>query len=295
MNDRTKGALLTLFGGMCWGLSGSCGEYLFTVKGMDSRWLVPIRLGIAGVVLLLYCAYKYGKTTIEIWKKKEDIIDLLIYGLAGVSMCQFLYFSTIQLSSAAAGTILQDLSPVMILLSSCYLAHRKPKRYESAAVFFALLGVFLLSTHGDLTHLAIAPAAILTGVLCAVCVTIYNVYPKRLLNTWPITVLQGWAFLLGSIFFTVLFRPWNYHYIPDTAGYLGIGFVVLIGNVLAFPCYMAGVRMIGPEKGILYGFSEPVTAALVSSLVLKTSFTVYDLLGFASMFVMLKIITSENP
>ena len=52
-------------------------------------------------------------------KNPRNVVDLLIYGLAGVSCCQFTYFLTIQLSSAGMGTILQDLSPVIILLVVC--------------------------------------------------------------------------------------------------------------------------------------------------------------------------------
>ena len=51
MTDSIKGALLTMFGGMCWGVSGCVGQYLFTSQGMDSTWLVPIRLFLAGVIL----------------------------------------------------------------------------------------------------------------------------------------------------------------------------------------------------------------------------------------------------
>ena len=29
-------------------------QYLFEYEGMDSNWLTPLRLGLAGVVLLLY-------------------------------------------------------------------------------------------------------------------------------------------------------------------------------------------------------------------------------------------------
>ena len=47
MSDQVKGIALTLLGGICWGVSGSIGQYLFDVEGMDSRWLVPIRLGLA--------------------------------------------------------------------------------------------------------------------------------------------------------------------------------------------------------------------------------------------------------
>ena len=42
-NKELTGAILTTLGGICWGLSGSMGQYLFTRQGMDSRWLVPIR------------------------------------------------------------------------------------------------------------------------------------------------------------------------------------------------------------------------------------------------------------
>lgn len=38
MTDSVKGALLTMFGGMCWGVSGCVGQYLFTRQGMDSTW-----------------------------------------------------------------------------------------------------------------------------------------------------------------------------------------------------------------------------------------------------------------
>ena len=38
----------------------------------------------------------------------------------------------------------------------------------------ALLGVTLLTTHGDLTAFAVSPVALIAGGACAVCVTVYN-------------------------------------------------------------------------------------------------------------------------
>lgn len=292
MSKEAKGAFLTLFGGFCWGTSGSMGQYLFSQQGMDARWLTTIRLGLAGILLLLYSMKTFGtKKTFEPWTDRRDAIELLIYGLAGVSSCQFLYFLTIQLSSAAIGTILQDLSPIMILLVSCILAKRAPKVNEVLSIFLALLGVFLLTTNGSFTSLSVSPLALLSGVLCAVCVTIYNMEPVRLLKKYPVLLMQGWAFLMGSAMFLILFRPWSFHYVPTAMGYFGIAFVVLVGNVLAFPCYMSGVSLIGPEKGILYGFSEPVTAAIISTMFLGSPFTVWDALGFLSIFLMMVAIS----
>ena len=288
---KAAGAILTLAGGACWGLSGSMGQYLFDKEGMDVRWLVPIRLGLAGLILLAFCFARSGRHIFDPWKTARDRRDLLIYGLAGVSACQFLYFTTIQLSSAAVGTILQDLSPAMILLVSCLLARRKPKSMEIFAILLALFGVFLLSTGGNPQKMQVSPAALLTGVLCAICVTVYNMVPGNLLKKYPVVLMQGWSFLMGSAAIALIFRSWTWQYVPTPMGWFGVGFVVIVGNVLAFPLYIQGIKYIGPEKGSLYGFSEPVTAAIISTTILDSSFNPADAVGFASIFLMLVLIS----
>ena len=286
---------MTLLGGVCWGLSGSMGQYLFTVQGMDSRWLVPIRLGLAGVLLLLLALWKAGpEMVIRPWKTKKSAAILLIYGLAGVSACQFLYFLTIQLSSAAIGTIMQDLSPVTILLVGCFLDKRAPRRIEILSIVLAIGGLVLLTTHGQPGNLAFSEMALLTGVGSALCVTLYNVVAERTQPDTPVIILQGWSFLMGGIAFSLLFRIWTYDYVPTAAGWFGVAFVVIVGNLLAFTLYIQGVRYIGAEKGILYGFSEPVTAAIVTFFVLKSAFTIWDLLGFAAIFLMIILLSLKG-
>ena len=38
------GIIITLLGGIFWGLSGACGQYLFEYKNVIANWLVPLRL-----------------------------------------------------------------------------------------------------------------------------------------------------------------------------------------------------------------------------------------------------------
>ena len=228
------------------------------------------------------------------WKFKKNprnVVDLLIYGLAGVSCCQFTYFLTIQLSSAGMGTILQDLSPVIILLVVCIQQRRGPRVFEIFSILLALVGVFLITTHGSLTDLAIIPAALASGVVSACCVAIYTMWPKKLQEQYPTPMLQGWAFLMGGTMFSLIFRPWTMNYVPTPMGVFGIFTVVVLGNVLAFSLYMSGVPLIGPQKASLYSFAEPVTAAIISTLVLGSSFTLWDALGFGCIFLMLVLLS----
>lgn len=290
-----SGVLLAVLGGMSWGLSGSMGEYLFDYEGMDSRWLVPIRLFMAGVILFVYSLARYGRSEVfRPWKGRRSRIDLLIYGILGISMCQFTYFLTIQLANAAIGTIMQDLSPMMILLCICVLERRKPAAAEIISIALALGGVILIVTHGDLSHFAVSPAAILAGTVSSIGVTIYNVYPKQLLASHPLLVLQSWAFLMGGAVLGMIFHPWTWGYVPSAIGLLGIAFVVVVGNVVAFTAYMAGVKRIGPEKAILFGFAEPVTAAIVGVALLGNQFTLWDAAGFILIFLMMVLLSRSG-
>lgn len=77
MTDSVKGALLTMFGGMCWGVSGCVGQYLFTRQGMDSTWLVPIRLFLAGVILCIYYGVRNWRQLVNPWRSWRNARDLV--------------------------------------------------------------------------------------------------------------------------------------------------------------------------------------------------------------------------
>ena len=290
-----SGGLLAILGSICWGLSGSVGQYLFSVEGMDSRWLVPIRLGGAGLILLLYSVLRYGpEKLLAPWRNSKHALELLIYGLPGVSACQFFYFLTIQLSTASTATILQDLSPLFVLAVLCITQRRAPNGREIFCIVLALTGVVLLTTHGSIQSLAVTPSAILSGIISAVCVCIYTVAPKTILSCYPVPLLQGWSFLMGGVLLSFVFQPWTYSYVPTVPGLLGIGFVILVGNVLAFVLFMTGVHYAGPQKSNLYSFAEPLTAALVSAVFLGSPFGIWDLTGFLMVFAMMLLLSGHG-
>lgn len=173
----------------------------------------------------------------------------------------------------------------------CIQQHRGPRLFEICSILLALIGVFLLTTHGSLTDLAISPAALLSGIASACCVVIYTMWPKKLQQQYPTPMLQGWAFLMGGTMFALIFRPWTMNYVPTAMGVFGIFTVVVLGNVLAFSLYMSGVPLIGPQRSSLYSFAEPVTAAIISTLVLGSHFTVWDAMGFGCIFLMLVLLS----
>lgn len=47
-----KGYIITICGGLGWAMGGACGQILFRDCGVDADWLVPIRMFLAGLMVL---------------------------------------------------------------------------------------------------------------------------------------------------------------------------------------------------------------------------------------------------
>ena len=279
MSD-TIGILMTIAGGCLWGLSAACGQFLFDVKGATAKWMVPIRLILAGSLMLFYYIIREKKEAFRIWKKKRDAIDVMIYGLAGLMLCQFTYYYTIELSNAGTATVLQYISPVLIMILVCISEKRIPKIMEVVALVLAVLGIFLIATHGDITHLAISKEALVIGLFSAWTVVIYNMQPKRLMRYYPTPYLLAWGMVIGGIVLAMLFKPWQYEVHVDLGVILAFGTIVLLGTISSFSLYMQGVKLIGPGRASLYCCVEPIAATLICAVWLKEPFAAIDIVGF---------------
>ena len=155
---------MTITGGTLWGVSGVCGQFLFQNKDVTASWLVPVRLMMAGIFMLCFYIWKDKKKAFAIWQKKENRWGILIYGLAGMMLCQYSYFQTIEWSNAGTATVIQYLGPALIVVWVCLQTRRLPERKEIIGVLLALLGIFLIATHGNPTSLALSGRALLMGL-----------------------------------------------------------------------------------------------------------------------------------
>ena len=274
------GILMTIAGGCLWGLSAACGQFLFDVKGATAKWMVPIRLILAGSLMLFYYIIKEKKEAFRIWKKKRDAIDVIIYGIAGLMLCQFTYYYTIELSNAGTATVLQYISPVLIMILVCIGEKRVPKVMEVVALVLAILGIFLIATHGDITHLAISKEALVIGLFSAWTVVVYNMQPKRLMRYYATPYLLAWGMVIGGIVLAMVFKPWQYTVKIDLGLILAFATIILLGTISSFSLYMQGVKLIGPGRASLYCCVEPIAATLICAVWLKEPFVPIDIVGF---------------
>ena len=287
------GTILTITGGILWGISGVCGQFLFQNKEVTASWLVPIRLVTAGLLLLLYYVIRDKGKAFDIWRSKRYCTDIIVYGLAGMMLCQYSYFQTIEWSNAGTATVIQYLGPALIVVWVCLRMKRFPEKKEVLGVILAVTGIFLIATHGNPTSLALSQKALIMGLISAVSVVIYTVKPARLQAQFDTPLVLAWGMLIGGVVLMAVFRPWDYQVIFDRETFMALAFIILFGTMAGFSMYLTGVKMIGSVKASLFSCVEPVASMVLTAVWMKVSFTTPDLIG--TLFVIATIIILAIP
>lgn len=292
MNRKTiRGIVFAFISGVCWGFSGTVGQYLFSHTGMDSGWLTTVRLLSAGAILLAMAAIKDPKAIVNLWKDKKDGLQLIFFGIAGLMAVQYCYMQAIFYSNSGTATAVQYTGEAMLLVYTCLAARRKPKRSEILGLFLALFGIFLLASHGNLSGLVISPAGLGWGLAAAVALVVYTVAPGRLIKKYGSSPVIACGMLIGGGVLALLLRFWRLPGDSSPEALLGLGAIVLIGTVLGFTLYLQSTVLIGSLKAGLISAVETVSAPLFARLWLKTPFQLLDYLGFACILSMVVLIS----
>ena len=293
MNKKSKTALgfiLTLTGGIFWGFSGSCGQYLFTYHSVTSNWLVPIRMLFTGIILLLICAVKNKKRIFDVWHGKKNIAVMAAFTLFGLVMCQYAYFRAIEFSNAGVATVLQYLSPAMILAFTCIKSKRMPRVFEIVAIILAIGGTFLIAS-GGAESMQLSSKALFWGLAAAIFLVCYSLIPAPLLKISDTPTVLGWGMLIGGICLMPVFRPWEIMPEISLSLILALGSIIIFGTVLAYSFYLEGIHLIGAPKASVISSIEPVSATVISALWLGTDFLATDFIGFAMILSTIFIIS----
>ncbi|WP_249299354.1 DMT family transporter [Feifania hominis] len=286
MKRSTRGVLCALSGGILWGVSGTVGQYLFTHRELSSQWLTTVRMILAGIILLLLAAAKSPDSLKQIWKVRGDALRMILFAVFGLMTCQYTYMTAISHSNSATATALQYLGQALILIVTCVRLRRLPSGREGIALLLALGGVFLLATHGRLDNLALSAQALFWGIGAAVSLMLYTLLPGGIIERYGSVAVTGYGMLIGGIVLGIATGAYKQFVRLDWTILLGVGSIVILGTAAAFTLYLQGVSDIGGVRASLFACAEPVSAALATTLWLKTEFSVADWLAFGLIFLM---------
>lgn len=291
---QIRGIICTLLGGIFWGFSGACGQFLFMQEGVNSSWLTTVRMISAGIILLTYSFIKDRKNITAIWRNGKDALRLVLFAIIGLMFCQYAYLTAISYSNAGTATVLQYLGPLFIMVLVCIKKLKLPEKKEIAAIILAILGTFLLATHGSTQNLVLSREGLIWGILAALGLMLYTLLPSKIISKWGSLVVTGYGMLIGGVFLGILVRAWNIEVSIDIRGMFAVGAIIIVGTVAAFTLYLQGVSDIGAVKASMLASIEPVSAAIFSAVWLGTQFMIIDIAGFVCIMATVFLLTKKE-
>lgn len=281
MTRSQKGIAVTVLGGLCWGFSGMVSQHLMKSQGVSPMLLSNLRMMGAGILLFLYLTLLARKQLFQIWSDPPSYKQLLQFSLFGLTFNSITFLGTIRYTNAGTATIMQYLSAIIILIGTSVYYRKLPKGREVIALVFAVIGVYLIATGGKAGQLAISPLGLAIGLVSAVALSLYNVIPGKILAKYGALVVTCWGMIIGGAVITVFYQPWNH--LPEITGsmLLNIMIVIILGTVIPYALYLKGIHLIGPVKASMIIAVEPISATAFAAIILGTTFTIADLMGFA--------------
>jgi len=236
------------------------------------------RLLFAGLILLML-SFVHGDKIFRVLQNRKDAFSLLFFSLCGALTVQYTFLMTIEKSNAATATVLQFLSPTIIVAWFALARKTRPGPLVLAAIGTSLAGTFLLVTHGNPTTLSISPSALLWGVASAFAAAFYTTWPSTLIARYGTLPIVGWSMLLGGAMLLPFYGGQGTHFVVNGRLLLAFFYLVVIGTSLTFSLYLNGAQKIGGAKAGILSCAEPLSSALLSLMLLGITFTLPDWLG----------------
>ena len=299
--DRKRlavGVASTLAGAIAWGASGTCVQYLFAHSTIDSLLLTSLRQVGAGIMFLVVLLLRYRPQLRAMAADRDTLRRLFIFGTAGLFLNSTLYATTISYTNAGTATVLQSLNVPMVLAFACMREQRIPRGLEMAALLCAALATFLIATGGDPSTLVLPMLGLLAGVLTAAASVFYTTYPKPLFEQWGSFATTGIGMAVAGI---SGFAFWWVtrgiaHGFPqlDLTCWLVLGIASFVGTFGAYGLFLHGVSIVGPVRGNMLGTAEPVSATVLTALMLHTAFSWADWAGLVLMVATIVLVTLQS-
>ena len=294
-NNTIRGYMLAILGGVSWGISGVCSQYLFMKYEVSADWLTAVRMLLSGILLLMLALQREHMRVFKIWKERKDVAWLIAFGLAGLLLCQYTFLAAIKYSNSATATVLQSLNVVLMAIVVSVWNKKQMRKIQIAAIILAISGTYLIATKGNPMSIDISAKGLTFGILAAVGVVVYTLLSRPIIASWGNLTITGWGVLIGGMVLFVVTRAWIFPTNLDFPAWIIIAVIVIIGTAVGFSVFLESVKYIGPVKSTLLGCLEPASATILSALVLGTRFTVVELIGFVLVVgtVFLSVSTKE--
>ena len=293
MTEKRLGTLITLIAGIAWGLSGVSGQYLMS-RGVSVDMITSLRLLVSGFFLVGLAYATVKEQLLAVLKDKNALLGIFIFAMLGLVLNQTAYLQAIYHTNAGTATVLQYLCPILVLTYTCLKDRQVPTGTEIISILLAIVGTFLIATHGQLNELSITPIGLFWGIFSAFTYALYIILPGKLIRLYGSMVVIGLGMLVGGIVVTLGVQTWKQSLPLDTGTTFGLLGIVGVGTIFAYTAFLKGVSLVGPVNGSLLASIEPIASVFFAVWLVNEQFYTIDFVGMLLILLAVLLISLKD-
>jgi len=286
---KHRAEFLMISAAMLFALGGVAAKVLRSAD-MDAFRLTQIRTTGAALILITFAVLK-GKS--QLYARKDELKDLIIFGTVGVAAVTSFYFFALKYLYVSVALIIEFTASIWIVL---YLRFIKKKQISPLmwwGILCAFSGLTLLSQIW--TGTSLHPLGVAVAFADAFALAIYFLFADRLSQTRSSLSLMSWGIGVAAIFWALVLPWWNFpfEYLTNTyslegnlsnysaPGWALILWIIIIGTVIPYLLTVTGIRELSASTGSVIGMIEPIFAGVIAWWLLSEAFNSIQLLGCA--------------
>lgn len=214
--------------------------------------------------------------------RRRDLPFFLVYGLVGVTLNFWMYFSAVKHTSLAVAITLLYTYPVFVALLSAAFFGERIGAAKAGAIGLTLLGSGLVAQAYETRLLRLNLTGIVYGLLTGLSMAAYSLLGKRALGRYAPWTVVLYAFAAGSVFLAI----GSGAKLLAAARYPGIAWVwifalALVPSVGGYALYTLGLRDLSASRASVVATWEVVTAAALGWLLFAEQLAGPQILGAA--------------
>lgn len=283
------GYAIYLCAAMLFAMNGTVSKSIL-LSGIDAARLSQLRVTAAFVIVaivLIFINPRGFRVT------KAELPALIVYGVLGVAMTQYLFFTAITVLPVGIALLIEFTAPIFVALWFRFGLREPTKRLVWFALILALVGLAMVAQVWQ--GFTLNPLGVIAAFGAAIALAIFYLFGDRQVrppfNRDAIS-LTMWGFATAAIFWAIV-QPWWTFPLSDLSG---TGFplgedgpavplwslslwMIVLGTAVPFWLVVSSLRFLRASQASVVGMTEPLLAILVAWVALGEILTPIQIAG----------------
>lgn len=291
-----RGHLLILTANVLFGISLPVFKYLLS-EGFPPEAITWMRAAFACLAFWTVSLFHPCERV-----SRRDLLLLMVCGLCGVGINQWLFVIGMRLSSPVDMSVIGTAVPLFVLLLSALVLRERITRGKSVGILIGAAGALLLiaassSNAGGSNGSVIGD---LLQIVNCMMFAVYLVLSKPLSSRYSSITMMRWMFLAS----TIVLAPFCLSSLPSaplftvaTFSWLHLAallYLLFFATFLAFMLVSMSIHLVHPTTVSIYNYVQPVVASVIAILVGQDSFSWPKLLAALLVFLGVWLVTQQS-